>query len=240
MVRIGTVLIVALLLAGCSTPAPSLTTTQTPSPQDVWLFINSDPEGAIVILDGIEIGQTPCQKEVAPGRHTIICKAEGYYIASKTIEFTGYEFTQDVQFALEMTPEKKAQVEAEKAQAEAEKAEAEKAKIQAFKDSCQTIEYRILKKNPDVYKDKKLTFTGQIVQILEEEGLTFMRVNITKDEYGYWDDTVAVFYLGSIDVYEDDIIQFWGIGGGSYTYESTAGWNITIPRIDAKYIEKLE
>jgi hypothetical protein len=240
MVRIGTVLIVALLLAGCSTPAPSLTTTQTPSPQDVWLFINSDPEGAIVILDGIEIGQTPCQKEVAPGRHTIICKAKGYYIASKTIEFTGYEFTQDVQFALEMTPEKKAQVEAEKAQAEAKKAEAEKAKIQAFKDSCQTIEYRILKKNPDVYKDKKLTFTGQIVQILEEEGLTFMRVNITKDEYGYWDDTVAVIYLGSIDVYEDDIIQFWGIGGGSYTYESTAGWNITIPRIDAKYVEKLE
>jgi hypothetical protein len=233
MVRIGIILIIALLLTGCSTPAPSPTITQTPSPQDVWLFINSNPEGAIVILDGIEIGQTPCQKEVAPGKHTIICKAEGYYTASKTIEFTGYEFTQDVQFALEMTPEKKVQV-------EAEKAEAEKAKIQTFKDSCQTVEYRILKKNPDAYKDQKLTYTGEIVQIIEEPGITFMRVNITRDEYGYWNDTVAVFYLGSIDVYEEDIIQFWGIGGGSYTYESTAGWNITIPRIDAKYVEKLD
>lgn len=237
MVRIGTVLIVALLLAGCSVPAPSPlateTSSETPLPRNIQLFIYSTPTGAMIILDGIEIGQAPCQKEVEPGAHTIICKAEGYYIASKTIEFTGYEFTQDVQFTLKMTPEKKAQV-------EAEKAEAEKAKIQTFKDSCQTVEYRILKKNPDAYKDQKLTFTGEIVQIIEEPGITFMRVNITKDEYGYWDDTVAVFYLGSIDVYEDDIIQFWGIGGGSYTYESTAGWNITIPRIDAKYVEKLD
>ena len=240
MVRIGIILIIALLLTGCSTPAPIPMTTEAPIPQNIQLSIHSVPTGAMLILDGVEIGQTPCEKEVGPGEHTMICKAEGYNDAIEKVKFTGYELTYEVWLTLEMTPEKKAQVEAEKAQAEAEKAEAEKAKIQAFKDSCQTIEYRILKKNPDVYKDKKLTYTGEIVQIIEEPGITFMRVNITKDEYGYWDDTVAVIYLGSIDVYEDDIIQFWGTGGGSYTYESTAGWNITIPRIDAKYVEKLD
>lgn len=208
-------------------------TTKTPSPQNIQLFIHSIPAGVTIILDGVEIGQTPCEKEVGPGEHIITGKADGYEDAVERIKFTGYELTYEVWLNLEMTPEKKAQI-------EAQKAEAEKAKIQAFKDGCQTVEYRVLKKNPNTYKNVALTYTGQVVQIIEESGLTFMRVNITQDEYGYWNDTVAVFYLGSIDVYEDDVIQFWGIGGGSYTYESTAGWNITIPRVDAKYIEKLE
>jgi hypothetical protein len=34
-----------------------------------------------------------------------------------------------------------------------------------------------------------------------------------------------------LTVYEDDIIQFWGYCDGGFTYESQAGWTITIPSV---------
>ena len=65
-----------------------------------------------------------------------------------------------------------------------------------------------------------------------------MLVEVTRGEYGFWDDTIAVFYPGTVDVYEDDIINLWGECTGAYQYTSVAGWNLSVPGILARYVEK--
>jgi hypothetical protein len=106
-----------------------------------------------------------------------------------------------------------------------------------YKAQCQPMEFRVLNKNPDAYKGQKYYTVGQVVQVLEEYGSTDIRLNVTRDQWGYWDDTIYVTYSGSVPAYEDSIIKIWGEIQGSYTYESIAGWTITLPLVKAKYIE---
>lgn len=109
-----------------------------------------------------------------------------------------------------------------------------------YKAQCRPMEFRVLNKNPDAYKGQKYFAMGQVVQIMEGYGSTDIRLNVTRDQWGYWDDTIYVTYSGSVPAYEDSIIKIWGEIQGSYTYTSTAGWNITLPLVKAKYIEVVQ
>lgn len=110
----------------------------------------------------------------------------------------------------------------------------------AYKESCTEVKnYKVLKKNPDKYAGQRLAITGKITQIFEEDGVTFMLVSITKVSYG-WEDPVAVFYEGTIDAYEDDIVSAWGECSGSYEYTSVAGWQLSVPGMLGKYVEKVK
>jgi hypothetical protein len=42
---------------------------------------------------------------------------------------------------------------------------------------------------------------------------------------------------GTTPAVENSIIVVYGTIQGSYTYESTANWNITVPSIEAKYVD---
>ena len=67
-----------------------------------------------------------------------------------------------------------------------------------------------------------------------------LRINVTKGEYGLWDDTIlATLELSenSDKILEDDIITIWGKCEGDYTYESVLGSNITLPLINVEYFE---
>jgi hypothetical protein len=106
-----------------------------------------------------------------------------------------------------------------------------------YKASCRTdLAFKELDKNPDKYKGIKVTYRGQIVQIMERGQTTSIRMNITREIYG-WGDTIYVTYEGTTPALEDDIIQVWGEVQGSNTYESIAGWKITLPLVKAKYVE---
>lgn len=86
---------------------------------------------------------------------------------------------------------------------------------------------------------KKIRFTGEIVQVIEDGGSVAYRINVTQGAYGIWDDTVLVFYDykdGESRFLEDDIVTFYGRSAGLYTYESTLGSDITIPSAYAEYI----
>ncbi len=107
-----------------------------------------------------------------------------------------------------------------------------------YKAQCQDVEFRVLEKNPDALKGQKYHAVGQVAQIMEGSLQTDIRLNVTKDRWGYWDDTIYVVYGGPVpDAYEDSIIEVWGEIQGSHTYTSTAGWKITLPLIKAKFIE---
>lgn len=125
-------------------------------------------------------------------------------------------------------------VEKEK-QAYAEKQKQEKSL--AYKDTCESISYKVLNKNPDSHKGKNVKLRGQIMQIQEANGHTIMLLSVTSSGSGYWTDNVAVFYMDEIDAYEKDVVTIYGKVTGAYRYKSRAGWDITVPGVLATYVD---
>lgn len=108
-----------------------------------------------------------------------------------------------------------------------------------YKKSCKAISYKQLKKNPDKYAGDRYKARGQILQIMEGFGQTEMRIAVTRDSWGWnVDDVIYVFYNGTTDFVEEDVVTVYGEISGSHTYTSIAGWTITVPGVDVKYIEK--
>lgn len=120
---------------------------------------------------------------------------------------------------------------------QAEKEEEEK---QAYLNSCQSYTYDEISRNPDNYKDKRAKFEGQVVQVQEVySNSIILRVDVTKNEYDFWEDTVYVHYTysdGESRILEDDIITMYGTLNGLKTYTTIFGGSVTIPDFYAKYI----
>lgn len=109
-----------------------------------------------------------------------------------------------------------------------------------YKQKCKNISYKKLARTPGKYEGKKVKFTGEIVQVMEDEDTSsgVYRINVTKGSYGLWDDTVYVEYWGSSEkrFLEDDIVTFYGESKGLCTYQTVLGASVTIPCVNAKYI----
>lgn len=117
---------------------------------------------------------------------------------------------------------------------------------QEFKDSCSTISFEDLSRNPDKYKGDNYKFTGQVIQVQEGWFDTVeLRINVTKEEFEYiddvmWTDTIYATVTipeGADKLLEDDVITFWGTCDGNYSYTSVLGNQISLPKIDIKYYE---
>lgn len=94
-----------------------------------------------------------------------------------------------------------------------------------YKKSCKTIDYKALLRNPERHKGEKIKFTGKVYKVLEFDSETEgeviynMRIRVTKDEYGFWDDTVCatIDLSEKVDKFlEDDIVTIWGECDGEY------------------------
>lgn len=114
--------------------------------------------------------------------------------------------------------------------------------IADYREICVSVGYKDIARMPDDYDGKDVYFTGEVVQVMESSftsSVTY-RINVTKDEYGFWEDTVYVTYKlpdGAPRILENDIVDFYGVCKGTYTYSSVLGSNITIPYVDAKIID---
>lgn len=89
-------------------------------------------------------------------------------------------------------------------------------------------------------KGTKVKLKGKVVQVSEGIYTNGLRVNITKDEYGWYEDTIYVTYVqeeGADKILEDDIITIWGTAEGEYSYTSIMGASITVPYVSAEYLE---
>lgn len=109
---------------------------------------------------------------------------------------------------------------------------------EAYIQSCSIIDYKTLARNPDKYKGNRYKFTGEVIQVIETYGLVELRVNITKNEYDYYSDTIYVtLYVGNDGdrILEDDIITIYGECAGLYTYTALLGQEVTLPKIQGKY-----
>ncbi|MCI9434503.1 MAG: hypothetical protein HFI86_04460 [Bacilli bacterium] len=109
-----------------------------------------------------------------------------------------------------------------------------------FKQQCTPYTYKEIFRNPENYEGKKIKITGEVIQVMDADKYFQLRVNMTKNEYNHYEDTVFVQlekdkFNGRI--IEDDIITFYGIDKGTVTYQTVMGNETTIPAIDAYFAE---
>lgn len=114
-----------------------------------------------------------------------------------------------------------------------------------IKENYGYVDYDEFARNPNAYKDKSLTYEGEIVQIAEDSDtlayahMVYVRMRLAVG--GNYNHIVWVEYLiGSNDsrFLENDYVQVYGKAQGLYTYTSTMGKSITIPSITADLIER--
>lgn len=125
---------------------------------------------------------------------------------------------------------------------EKKKAEKEAAKLAAEAEKQEKLGYDTgitfnqLARTPDDYIGLKVKFSGKVIQVIEGDGETNLRIAIN-DDYNH---VILVYYDPSIlksRVLENDNITFYGISQGLYTYESTMGGKITVPLVSIDKIE---
>jgi len=109
----------------------------------------------------------------------------------------------------------------------------EEIKNTALKD----LNYDELLRNNEKYIGKIVYYRGQTTQVTEVgRDRYILRVYVTKDEYGLWDDDIWVNYEGK-RVLEEDIIDLWGEVKGIKKYTTVLGASRSIPEINALLVE---
>ena len=110
-----------------------------------------------------------------------------------------------------------------------------------YKNSCVELEYEKIARNPDKYKGKNLKFKGEVIQCEKSFGTSYYaRINVTLNQYGLYEDTIYVTFKipkGEDRILDGDIVEVYGICTGEKSYLSIFGEQITIPGLDALYIE---
>lgn len=111
-----------------------------------------------------------------------------------------------------------------------------------YKAQCSSVAYEDIARNPNDYIGQKAVFKGKVVQVQETYGENIvLRINVTKGQYDWWDDTIYVDYKRKDDnesrVLEDDIVTVYGEIKGIKTYTAVLLNQISIPHIKAEYID---
>ena len=91
-------------------------------------------------------------------------------------------------------------------------------------------------RTPDDYKGEKVKFYGKVVQVIEGDTSTQIRLAVNDDYntvlFGEFDKSII-----SSRVLEKDYITVYGKSAGTISYQSTGSGTITIPAV---YIEKID
>ena len=138
------------------------------------------------------------------------------------------EYLLDTDSQIKFSEELKASYE----QAKAEELLKEK---QTFIDSCQTVVYEDVERNPNTYEETNIKVTGTVIQV--SEGL-FDSVTLRVEENGnIWYVTYSRKDENEARILEDDYVTIYGTCTGIKSYTSVLGSSITIPSLQAEYID---
>ncbi len=90
-----------------------------------------------------------------------------------------------------------------------------------------------LERNADRYRGQFAIYTGRVLEIqdIPSENASFIRLGL--DEYGQHVIAVVTLAPPGDEIVRDRRIRVYGALAGTYSYQSQAGWNLTIPRLDA-------
>lgn len=111
--------------------------------------------------------------------------------------------------------------------------------IKEYKNSCSKLNYKDVLRNPEHFEGKDAYWFGEVVQVV---GTGDYRVNVNCTKYHYISgyscpDTIYVTYSGDTRLIEDDMIKIYGKMDGTKTYTTVLGASVTVPRVNAKYID---
>ena len=110
--------------------------------------------------------------------------------------------------------------------------------IDEYRKYAAPLDYKQVMKNPDRFAGTIVKGRGKIYQITESGWTTEGGLNVRNVGYGYWDDNVRFTMTKLTDFVQDDVVSFYGTIDGSYTYETTAGWNLTVPMVKVAFMER--
>jgi Glucodextranase, domain B len=110
----------------------------------------------------------------------------------------------------------------------------------AYEAACQSITYESLTKNLDAYEGQRYSVTGSIDNISVSGESSNILLNVTKNKYGVWNDTVCVSYAGAISARKFSIVTIYGEIQGWYSTSTSLGKAITVPLINARFIDVVQ
>lgn len=112
---------------------------------------------------------------------------------------------------------------------------------QDFCDSCNRYSYETLARYSESFTGQLVKVAGKVIQVIEGDDGVVLLVNITKDKYDYFDDTVIVNFTGTLSsrILEDDIIAVYGTMRGSMSYTALLGNSVTAPVIQARNLKRI-
>lgn len=98
-----------------------------------------------------------------------------------------------------------------------------------------TLDVRELKKNPDTYKGKRIQVQGDVFNIQEMNGTTYLQMYVPIPGGTAYDrEAVVVHYRGTLpNVYEKTKIAVFGVGEGAASGTNAFGGKNTQPAIKA-------
>jgi len=107
-----------------------------------------------------------------------------------------------------------------------------------YEASCNVISFQELNSNLNNYNGQHFKFTGQIVQINENNGVTDIVLAVTQVNGGWSPtDLIYVTYNAKTTFNIGDVVIVYGDVSGSYNYISVSLGELKIPQITARYIE---
>lgn len=109
-----------------------------------------------------------------------------------------------------------------------------------YKAQCTNIPYINIARNPNDYIGQKAVFRGKVVQVQENSSDIMLRIDVTQNSYGFWDDTIYVDYKRKTEnetrILKNDIVTIYGEVLGIKNYTAVLGNQISIPHIKAEYV----
>lgn len=107
------------------------------------------------------------------------------------------------------------------------------AELEDFAARSSEATYPMLERNADAWIGEPAVFSGTIAQIQDEPGVTIIR--LATASYGQrivWVET-APSCVPDRTLVANARVRVYGYLAGNHTYESQAGWNITLPALVA-------
>lgn len=156
---------------------------------------------------------------------------DGDYLALFQFEDT-LDVTESISLEEAKDIDDKIEEDKEKAEEEEERLEEEQ-RLKEEKAEYKELDFKQLDKNPDKHSGELVKYSGRIVQIIEGESSSDIRLGL--GEYG--SDVIYIYFDDVTEFVEDDNITVYGEVVGSYTYDTAVGGQMTVPLISADIIE---
>lgn len=101
------------------------------------------------------------------------------------------------------------------------------------------LDFNAISRDPDTYDGKNYTFSGKVLQVMEQENGDYVQTQMRIATKGNYDNVVYVVYdrpAGEARILEDDRVTVYATYRGLYSYTAVMGNEITLPLFYAESV----